>query len=299
LKLTSQLLLVLNLVLAVVLMLHISSVGGNEIRKGLIADREEATVSAHLNHLTSANHALLAQQAERQRVLADGRAEIRVKAAEHAQLLRWKESVDASTSDIQTRMAAAEAAKRDVEGIPGTYAAVADGISVALKNRGDRADAIRRQAGEELASLARARGSLAQISERYLRLEYNLGLWSRDLRRQSEQLYVYRFLRPDLQAEVGDNGRPNLSGTISKATGNMVELSIGSRDGVEMYQKMSVIRGGAVVAELNVIEVRSGTAMAEVRSAPLADRGVMPRAGDAVVARQLMLTGTGAGVAER
>src|SRR5690606_21154055 len=103
LKLTSQLLLVLNLVLAIVLMLHISGVAGHEIRKGLIADREEASVSAHLNHLTSANHALMAQEMERQRVLAEGRAEIRAKAAEHAQLLRWKGAVDASTADIQAR----------------------------------------------------------------------------------------------------------------------------------------------------------------------------------------------------
>ncbi len=298
-KLTSQLLLVLNLVLAIVLMLHISSVAGHEIRKGLIADREEASVIAHLNHLTSANHALMAQQMERQRVLAEGRAEVRVKATEHGILERWKGDVDKATSDIQTRMAAAEAAKAEVEGIPGSYATLADSLSVALKNRGDRRDQIRTASGEELEALVRARASLAQISERYLRLEYNLGLFARDLRRQSEVLYIYRFLRPDLQAEVGDNGRPGLTGSISKVTGNMVELDMGSRDGVEMYQKFSVVRGGAVVAEVNVVEVRSGTALAEVRSAPLADRGVQPRAGDAVSTRKLMLTGGSAGVPVR
>jgi len=299
LKLTSKLLLVLNLALAIVLAMHVASVAGSNIRQNHVAAREEAAIPETRDHLSRAAAEYSAIQRERDNGYASGYAAVAANRGVYEERTLFAQGVAASAAEAGTQVAAVTAAKDEVSGVPDTLRSLVDSIGLGMNNAAKRYDDVRKQMGDELASLVNARASVAGVQEDYARIEYNLGLLSSDLRRKSETLSMYRWLRPDVQAEVGDNG-PHMTAEVLSVTGSTLTLSKGSRHGIQLYQKFSILDGtGAVVAVANVTEVRNGSAEAEIRSLPNADRGKTPAAGHIAVPRQLNFSLDNPGIAGR
>lgn len=285
-KLTSTLLLILSLALAIIVVMHVASVAGSEIRTRHPADLEEAATSAHKNRLTAAIHELSALNNERAREVNEKRAEIRANQGVSSATQLHLNDTKSSADEAVAHTTAVDAAKTEVQGIPARFADLSKTLTDAMATRAARANAVRAQVGDALDRLVDRRKSAALMHEDHLRLEFNLGRLATDLRNRNELLAKYRFIRPEIQAEVGDNG-PHVQGSVLSVSGNSIVLDRGSRHGVELYQKFSILKNGTVVATANVVEVRNGTAEAQISSLPYRDRGVLPTAGDVAVPRQL------------
>jgi hypothetical protein len=199
----------------------------------------------------------------------------------------FAEDVSRSSQETTSQIQALDASKRDVEKLPEIYRQLLETTKTAVSKAADRHDMVRKENSDALGALSNARGTLAGAQEDYARLEFNLGILSAEARRLNEKLYMYRFLAPEIQAEVGDNG-PHISAEVVAVSGSSLTLSKGSRHGIQLYQKFSILNGnGLVVGVANVTEVRNGTAEAEIRTLPQADRGMTPAVGHIAVPRQL------------
>lgn len=286
-KLTSTLLLVLNLALAIVLALHIASVSGTNIRQEIVASREAQASYVAAGQLNNAVSQLRAIEREGQQSYVGGYANLLANRQLHSERVLRAEDAAKSAEETQAQIRALDSAKTDVSDLPEIYRQLSSDTEKALANAAQRHDLVRREQGEALAALTSARASISGIQEDYSRLEYNLGLLSAEVRDRNELLYMYRWLRPDLQSEIGDNGTQVSAEVIDITNGRLV-LNRGSRHGIELYQKYSIVNGtGTVVAVANVVEVRNGSAEAEIRSLPNSDRGMAPQVGHLAVPRQL------------
>jgi hypothetical protein len=289
LKLISKILLVLVFVISIALIAHVSAVAGGIMYWDRAASVEEGTMTEPAT-LYNQGRAKLAAVAEDERQRRSGiQIDAAVRASTHSILTEYSKEAATATAEIKARRESLEGAMANAQKTPGMFAAVESQLSGAVATRAADKDKADEADQKLLLEVAKARKEHARANQQYLELEYNLSMQSGELARLQERIATYRWLRPDLQEELGDNGT-HVTGEVSAALGQSLTINKGSKDGVELYQKFSILRGDAIVAVANVVSVGNGSAELEIRELPLKGRGVEPRVGDIAVPRQLMLT---------
>jgi hypothetical protein len=133
------------------------------------------------------------------------------------------------------------------------------------------------QRGERLEAVAIAQDKYAEQAEEYRRVEFQQFLMQEELEHRLDTKARYRWLRPDIQRELGDNG-PVIFANVQWVVGNSLQLDRGRRNGVELHQKYTISRGGSTVAIVDVVEVQNETC--ECIVVDLVNGATMPKAGD-------------------
>jgi len=123
-------------------------------------------------------------------------------------------------------------------------------------------------------------GEAGRARENYLRLEFAQYSLQEELRLRQDRLARYRYLAPDLQQKLGDNGNLGIQGMVVGSTAYGVTLDVGQRVGVERYQKFGVYRSGRLVAIVNVVSLQNLSSQAEVIESI---NGNQPGVGDVVI----------------
>lgn len=132
---------------------------------------------------------------------------------------------------------------------------------------------------EDMKNLYSLYGEAGRKREAMLKLEFAQYMLQEELRLREELLYKYRYLEPGIQRKLGDNGSMGIQGTVTGVSPAGIDLNVGQRDGVQLYQKYGVYRNGDLVAIVNVISRQNASAQAEVTTT-VKDGG--PRNGDLV-----------------
>ena len=149
----------------------------------------------------------------------------------------------------------------------------------------DRKSQVFQDRGDKLLQVAQRHNDYAQRHEEYRRIEEYHFLLSEELEDRYDRLSRYRWLRPDLQRELGDNG-PVIFGQVQWVTGNSLQINKGRRDGVELHQKFTIMRNGSTIAVVDVVEVQNETA--ECVIVDQVKSGAGPKAGDQSITRMFM-----------
>lgn len=158
-------------------------------------------------------------------------------------------------------------------------------LQATVESLTDRKGQIFAQRSEQLLQVAQAHNLYAERHEQYRQLEFQQFLMQEELEHRRELKAQYRWLRPDLQADIGDNG-PVIFASVKWVQGNSLQLNKGRRDGVELRQKYTITRNGVTIAVADVVEVQNETC--ECVIIDLVGRGVMPASGDEAVTKLFM-----------
>jgi len=158
-------------------------------------------------------------------------------------------------------------------------------LQATVENLTERKSAIFAQRSEQLLRVAEAHNLYARNHEQYRQLEFQQFLMQEELEHRLELKAQYRWLRPDIQADIGDNG-PVIFASVKWVQGNSMQLNKGRRDGVELQQKYTITRNGITIAVATVVEIQNETC--ECVIVDLVGRGVMPAAGDEAVTKLFM-----------
>lgn len=148
-----------------------------------------------------------------------------------------------------------------------------------------RKEEVFRDRGDQLLRVAQRHNDYAQRHEEYRRVEEYMFHVNVELEDRLDRLARYRWLRPDLQSDLGDNG-PVIFGEVDWVTGNSIQINKGARDGVELHQKFTIMRNGTTVAVVDVVEVQNETA--ECVIVDLVKPGTKPQKGDQSITRLFM-----------
>lgn len=158
-------------------------------------------------------------------------------------------------------------------------------LQATVESLTERKGQIFAQRSEQLLKVAQAHNLYAERHEQYRQLEFQQFLMQEELEHRLDLKARYRWLRPDIQAEIGDNG-PVIFASVKWVQGNSLQLNKGRRDGVELRQKYTITRNGVTVAVADVVEVQNETC--ECVIIDLVGRGVAPAAGDEAVTKLFM-----------
>lgn len=148
-----------------------------------------------------------------------------------------------------------------------------------------RKEEVFRDRGDQLLRVAQRHNDYAQRHEEYRRVEEYMFHVNVELDDRLDRLARYRWLRPDLQSDLGDNG-PVIFGSVDWVTGNSLQINKGARDGVELHQKFTIMRNGTTIAVVDVVEVQNETA--ECVIIDLVKPGKKPQNGDQSITRLFM-----------
>ncbi|MCK6438845.1 MAG: hypothetical protein L6Q71_01430 [Planctomycetes bacterium] len=296
-KLTSKILLILVLLLGIAFVVQIAGLHGAYVSWADRAQIEERKIGDDISLLNMAYSDYLAARAEADQIPygPDAQEVIALKAQKN--ILRWyrQEAVEAN-DQVKAAYDALNKAISDVsEEVPAEYKKIVDALRTQVQERAGTKANVEKQVADLLANIASSRAEYALDYQEFVLLEYNQYLTQEDLHRTKETLYRYRWLRPDLQAQVGDTGHMVTANVIA-ATPLAVIIDKGKRDGVELYQKFTVQREGRMIAIVDIVEVRNDEAEGEVRH--LTDKQVRPQPGDTVVP-QTFVGGFGTALADR
>lgn len=136
-----------------------------------------------------------------------------------------------------------------------------------------------------LQAVAEEQDLYAEQAEEYRRIEFQQFLMQEELEHRLDIKSRYRWLRPGIQRDLGDNG-PVIFASVSWVLGNSIQLDRGRRNGVELHQKYTISRGGATIAIIDVVEVQNQTC--ECVIVDLVNGATPPKAGDEARTRLFM-----------
>jgi hypothetical protein len=281
----TKIFIILNLLACLVLsqFVWISLAGNVSWRERYEAERAQRHVDK--DRLESAYERLLAARNTNRETASQHSIEIAALSATKQVLETWKADAEL-VADASVRVADdMMQAVQPFASVTANYSSMADGLQRSVENLRGQKSSLYRERGETLMSLVRARNTYAEHAEAYRRLEYQQFLLQEELEGRLDTKARYRWLRPDIQQELGDNG-PVIFATVDWAVGNAVRLNQGRRHGVELYQKYSIMRNGRTIAVVNVVDIQNETAEAVIVDLP--DREVRPQAGDEAVTRLFM-----------
>lgn len=277
---------ILNLVVCLVLSQYvwISLAGNVQWREAYENERDARHRDKSL--LSDAYNELLAARASSRDASSQSRAELSGLSAALQTLEAWQ-------SSEQDAAAAAGAAHEDLMAAVGPFDDISNEYTEDLAGRLEEVarqldghkNRVLTDRGQRLLDVARGRNDYARHHEAYRELEFQHFLLQEELEDRRDLKARYRWLRPDIQRELGDNG-PVVMGTVDWAVGNSIQINKGRRDGVELYQKYTIRRGGNTIGVVNIVEVQNETAEAVILD--LVDEGVKPREGDEALTRLFM-----------
>ena len=245
------------------------------------------------DRLEDAYRDLLGARHMNQEDKAEQRAELSGLNARKAVLESWKTDSTAARADVEQRATELAEAVKDFPLISRTYdEEVVNVLQAAVKERTDRKRELFNERGTLLRDVAENHSTYAGMQEDYVRLEFQQFVLQEELERRLDTKARYRYLRPDLQADLGDNG-PVIFARVVWATGTSIQLNKGRRDGVELYQKFTITRNGVTIAVVNVVEVQNETCECLIEDVP--NKQALPKENDEAVTRLFMARITGRG----
>ncbi len=257
-------------------------------------ERYEWEVSARhrdKDKLEAAYSDLLGARHMNQEDKAEQRAELSGLNARKAVLESWKTDSARAKADVEERAAELQKAVADFPLISRNYdEEVVNVLQAAVKERTDRKRELFNERGNLLREVAENHSSYAGFQEDYTRLEFQQFIMQEELERRLDTKARYRYLRPDLQADLGDNG-PVIFGRVVWSTASSLQLNKGRRDGVELYQKFTITRNGVTIAVVNVVEVQNETCECLIED--VTNKQAMPKENDEAVTRLFMARITG------
>ncbi|MBP9891621.1 MAG: hypothetical protein KBG84_06915 [Planctomycetes bacterium] len=241
--------------------------------------------------LEDAYRDLLAAKHKTQQDKAEQGAEIAALNARKAVLESWKTDSTVAKADVEARAAELAEAVKDFPLISRNYdEEVVNVLQAAVKERTDRKRELFTERGTLLRDVAENHSLYAGMQEDYTRLEFQQYVLQEELERRLDTKARYRYLRPDLQADLGDNG-PVIFARVVWSSGSSLQMNKGRRDGVELYQKFTVTRNGVTIAVVNVVEVQNETCECLIEDVP--NRQALPKENDEAVTRLFMARITG------
>ncbi|MCA8915554.1 MAG: hypothetical protein KDB90_09090 [Planctomycetes bacterium] len=240
--------------------------------------------------LEQAYNQLLAQRAANQQSMAQNSAEVAALNATKQALEAWKLEAEQTRDDARTAADNLKTAVEPFARISQDYnEQVVDKLQRTVGELTDRKSQVFTDRGDKLLKVAQRHNDYAMKHEDYRRIETYLFLESEELEDRLDRLARYRWLRPDLQRDLGDNG-PVIFASVQWVTGNSLQINKGRRDGVELHQKFTIMRGGSTIAVVDVVEVQNETA--ECVIVDLVKSSVKPTAKDEALTRLFMSRAT-------
>jgi hypothetical protein len=282
----TKVLIVVNLVVCLVLTQYvwISLAGNVQWREKYEYERTQR----HQDKITleKAYDELLAVRASNQHRMSQQSGELAGLNATKQTLQAWQMEAELAASDAENMASRLEAATSSFSKIYNAYATqVVDRLQQNLAGLAQSKAEMQRRRGDQLLAVAQAHDDYAGKSENYRKLEHHGFLLSEELERRIDQQARYRWLRPDIQKELGDNG-PVIFAEVSWSLADNLQLNKGKRDGVQRHQKFTISRGGSTIAVVDVVDVQNETCECVVID--LVNPKVMPKAGDDAVTRLFM-----------
>lgn len=282
----TKVLIIVNLVLCLVLSQYVwIALAGN------VQWREKYEWEVNARHrdkaaLEDAYANLLAQRATNAERTSQNSAEVAALNATKQALEAWKLEANLAAADAQRAADDLLAAVQPFSVISRGYDQdVVQKLQGTVEQLSERKSNLFRQRGEALLNVAQAQNTYAEKNEQFRRLEYHHFLLQEEHERRMDTQARYRWLRPDIQKDLGDNG-PVIFAGVNWAVGNSLQLNKGKRDGVELYQKYTIMRNGSTIAVVNVVEVQNETCECVIED--LVSTSVRPQKGDEAVTRLFM-----------
>ncbi|KAA0212290.1 hypothetical protein EDM80_10000 [bacterium] len=243
------------------------------------------------DRLEAAYREYLAARHKNREDKAEQSAELAKLNASRATMESWQADSALARRDVEARAQELEDAVRDFPSITRDYDnEVVSVLQAAVAERTGKKRELFTERGTLLKQVATAHSLYARHQEDYLRMEFQQFVLQEELERRLDMRARYRSLRPDLQADLGENG-PVIFARVVWSTATSLQLNKGRRDGVELFQKYTVTRNGVTVAVVNVVEVQNETCECTIEDVP--NRQVLPREGDEAVTRLFMARLTG------
>jgi vacuolar-type H+-ATPase subunit I/STV1 len=251
---------ILNLVVCLILSQYVwVSMAGNVQWREKYQNERDAR-HQDKNALEMAYNELLAQRSANSQSTSQNSAEVAALNATKQALEAWKLEAEQTRDDARIAADNLKTAVEPFQKISTDYnEQVVDKLQRTVGELTDRKKAVFEDRGDKLLKVAQRHDDYATKHEGYRRLETYLFLESEELENRLDRLARYRWLRPDLQRDLGDNG-PVIFATVQWVTGNSLQINRGRRDGVELHQKFTIMRGGTTIAVVDVVEVQNETA---------------------------------------
>lgn len=277
---------ILNLVVCLILSQYVwVSLAGNVQWREKYENERDAR-QRDKNLLERAYNKLLAARASNEHSLSQASAEIAALNATKQTLETWKLEAEKSANDAKVAADNLKLAVEPFDQISKDYdSQVVEKLQTTVGELTDRKALVFQDRGDKLLSVAQRHNDYAQRHEEYRRIETYHFLLSEELEDRYDRLSRYRWLRPDLQRELGENG-PVIFGEVQWVTGNSLQINKGRRDGVELHQKFTIMRNGTTIAVVDVREVQNETA--ECVIVDLVKTSLKPAAGDQSITRMFM-----------
>lgn len=215
--------------------------------------------------------------------LANGDLEKEIRVAEAERVVL---SATAQEAQLAAQNAAAAATsmrslvQRQLQPLPSTYEELLSHLRETQSRRLSSLENITESNQDLAKELFNLYGEAGREREKLLRLEFSHFTLQDELRLRQDTLRRYRYLAPDLQRKIGDNGPLGVRGTVLGTSDLGFSLDIGQRHGVELYQKFGVFRGNRFICTLNVVALQNTTCQAQVYR--FGDEGEGPQMGDVV-----------------
>jgi hypothetical protein len=201
-------------------------------------------------------------------------------------LQAWLQEAEQSRQDAERNANDLIAATGDFNRIVTDYNShIVDSLQRAVTDLSERRSRLYQDRGNELRRVAQAYNTYAEKNEQFRRLEYHLFLLQEEYERRADTQARYRWLRPDIQRDLGDSG-PVIFAEVTWAHGRSLQINKGRRDGVQLHQKYTIMRNGSTIAVVDVVDVQNETAECIVTD--LVAAGMEPRQGDEAVTRLFM-----------
>ena len=281
---------ILNLVVCLILSQYVwVSMAGNVQWREKYQNERDAR-HKDKNALEMAYNELLAQRSANSQSTSQNSAEVAALNATKQALEAWKLEAEQTRDDARIAADNLKTAVEPFQKISTDYnEQVVDKLQRTVGELTDRKKVVFEDRGDKLLKVAQRHVDYATKHEGYRRLETYLFLESEELENRLDRLARYRWLRPDLQRDLGDNG-PVIFATVQWVTGNSLQINRGRRDGVELHQKFTIMRGGTTIAVVDVVEVQNETA--ECVIVDLVKSSAKPSAKDEAITRLFMSRNT-------
>lgn len=282
----TKVLIIVNLVVCLILSQYvwISLAGNVQWREAFEWERDAR--HRDKDRLEQAYNELLAARAANEKRTSQSSAELAALNATKQGLEAWREDATLVAKDAETAANELIAAIAPFDGIQTEYnTQVVERLQATVESLTARKADLYEKRGQNLEAVANTQNEYAQKAEDYRRVEFQMFLLQEELEGRLDLKARYRWLRPDIQADLGDNG-PVIFASVNRAVGNSVQLNKGRRDGVELHQKYTITRNGVTIAVVDIVEVQNETCEAIVTD--LINKNVQPKAGDEAITRLFM-----------
>lgn len=282
----TKVLIIVNLLACLILTQYVwVSLAGN-VQWRARHDAERQQRNADKAALERAYNKLLAVRATGDNRARQDGAELASLRATRQALQAWSEEADKALEDAEATAENLLAGIADFRRILTDYdSQLTQSLRDTMTELNRRRNNLYQQRNDELLAVAQAHNVYAEKHEQYRRLEYQRFLLEEEYSRRAETQSIYRWLRPDIQKELGDSG-PVIFAEVTWVHGSSLQINKGRRDGVERHQKYTIMRNGSTIAVVDVVDPQNETS--ECVIVDVVAPGMAPQRGDEAVTRLFM-----------